>query len=87
MEEAMLWYECQAPGVGGDFLDACDRAFQQIQERPDSYVHVGNGFRRAIMERFPFVIFYEFDDHHVVVNSVFHTARNPEVWKKQLGLD
>ena len=43
-------------------------------------------FRRALVRRFPFEVFYEFDDTRVIVHLVFHTSQDPAKWRARLGL-
>ncbi|MGB6044976.1 MAG: type II toxin-antitoxin system RelE/ParE family toxin [Pirellulales bacterium] len=48
------------------------------------YERVYQDYRRAIVQRFPYVIFYEIDAETVVVYSVFHTAQDPRKWRERL---
>jgi plasmid stabilization system protein ParE len=41
-------------------------------------------YRRAIVHRFPYVVFYEFNVDTIVVYSVFHTAQDPQKWRRRL---
>jgi hypothetical protein len=36
------------------------------------------------MRKFPYAVFFEFDDNLVVVHSVFHCSRNPVEWQSRL---
>ena len=40
---------------------------------------------RAFVRRFPFEVFYQFDDKLVVVHLVFHTSQDPGKWRERLG--
>ena len=51
------------------------------------YRTVVDEFRRALIRRFPFEIFYEPDDHNIVVYAVFHCSQDPDKWKKRLSTD
>jgi plasmid stabilization system protein ParE len=48
------------------------------------YVFVHETYRRALIRRFPFAIFYEYAEGAVTVYSVFHTSRDPEKWRQRL---
>lgn len=67
-------------------LDACDKAFQLIITAPHRHLHVGHGFRRYLMKRFPLAVFYETHEDLLIIAAVFHGARNPDRWQTRLGL-
>jgi hypothetical protein len=49
------------------------------------YTTVFENYRRGLVRRFPYAIFYEYvEDRITVYNSVFHTARDPEKWRQRL---
>jgi hypothetical protein len=41
-------------------------------------------YRRALVRRFPYAVFYEYADGIVKVYCAFHTARDPEKWRERL---
>jgi hypothetical protein len=41
-------------------------------------------YRRALIQRFPFAIFYEYAEAGVTVYAVFHTSRDQEKWRQRL---
>jgi hypothetical protein len=83
-EEALRWYEDKEPGLGLRFLHDLEVLFAAIGRRPDLFQPVRSGFHRAIMRRFPFALFFEFNDELVIVHAVFHCSRNPAVLRKRL---
>lgn len=85
--EALLYYDAREIGLGDAFFLACDEAFRTIAEDPDRHPAVGRGFHRFVMPKYPFAIFYEFDDAELIVASVFNCSRDPQIWRKRLGLD
>jgi hypothetical protein len=86
MIQAANWYDSREPGLGDQFLNACDAAFQLIKSDPARHLHVGRGFHRYLLPRFPFAVFYEFQSDLLIIAAVFHGSRNPSVWQKRLGL-
>jgi hypothetical protein len=86
MLDSASWYDKRESGLGMEFLNACNEAFAKIAANPGRNLHVGKGFHRYLMARFPFGIFYEEGDSLVIV-AVFHGARNPDRWRKRLKLD
>lgn len=41
-------------------------------------------YRRALVRRFPYAVFYEYADNTVTVYCLFHTARDPDKWRTRL---
>jgi plasmid stabilization system protein ParE len=63
--------------LGESFLAAATTAFKQIQAQPRSFQLVREEVRRAIVQRFPYFVFYLFERGQIVVLAVLHTSRNP----------
>ncbi len=78
------WYEACRPGLGEDFLSCVDAAFHVILRQPNSFPIAKDEFRRYLVRRFPYQIFYESDDSAVTIYGVFHTSRDPKVWQDRL---
>ena len=81
-DEAADWYEGQRPGLRREFIYAVDSALTAILRNPLAFpiVH-GSRIRRAVVHHFPFAIIYEAGDDMIVVYAVFHTSRNPLIWR------
>ncbi len=77
--EAYAWYEKRRPGLGEEF--AC---IESIRRTPDLYPVVHDNYRRGLVRRFPYVIFYEFAERTVTIYCVFHTSRDPDKWRQRL---
>jgi len=52
------WYQEQASGLGEDFLNELDYAYQAIIEFFDTWPKFSRNFRRFILSRFPFSVIY-----------------------------
>jgi len=74
---AFLWYEEQRAGLGMDFLDCIEVAIESIARMPEMYVKHHENFRRALIRRFPFSIFYTIEQATVVVHAIFDNRQNP----------
>ena len=42
-------------------------------------------YRRALVRRFPYAVFYEYVKGTVVIYGVFHTSRDPDKWRLRLS--
>ena len=85
-KEALLWYDSQEVGLGDSFLQKCDEVFLIIADDPERHPEIGRGYRRYVIQEFPFAILYEFDDREVIIVSVFNCSRDPQIWKDRLGI-
>jgi toxin ParE1/3/4 len=84
LEGAYGWYEARRLGLGEDFLGCVDACMQVIRRWPEAHEVVHENYRRALVRRFPYAIFYEFMNEEVTVYAVFHTARDPGKWRERL---
>jgi plasmid stabilization system protein ParE len=82
--EAYGWYEKQRVGLGEEFLSCVDAAIERICRSPEMYATVHETYRRALVRRFPYAVFYEYAQGAVTVYCVFHTARDPAKWRLRL---
>jgi plasmid stabilization system protein ParE len=84
--DAYHWYEEQSLGLGMEFLRCVEAALLAIRRTPLSCPTVHESYRRALVRRFPFAIFFEFvpDQNLCVVYSVFHCSQDPEKWRSRL---
>ncbi len=83
IEEAALWYNDKVEGLGNEFLLVLEAKLNAIKRNPNQFQIIYKHIRRAVFERFPYVIFYIIEDNIVYVIAVVHTSRNPKLWKKR----
>ena len=74
IESAYDWYEKQAPGLGRDFVLAIRAANLAIAEHPELYSLRFHGVRRYLLKRFPYAMYYRYNDHSVRILKVFHSG-------------
>ncbi|MGH9928353.1 MAG: type II toxin-antitoxin system RelE/ParE family toxin [Pyrinomonadaceae bacterium] len=82
--EAYSWYESRRIGLGEEFLNCVDACVEGTRRSPEMYTIAHENYRRAFIRRFPYAIFYEYDEGAVTVYGVFHTARDPDKWRQRL---
>jgi toxin ParE1/3/4 len=80
IEEAAVWYEARRAGLGLEFMAAVDRVPADVAEASERFPTWRRPWRRAVMRRFPFVVFFEVEDDRVVVWAVAHVKRTPGYW-------
>ena len=82
---AAQWYDERQAGLGSDFVVRVERASLALIADPGRRGTVAFGLRYWPVERFPYVVFYDFTDTEIVVLGVMHTSRNPDKWRKRCG--
>lgn len=80
IREAYRWYETQAQGLGDDFIEELELAFQAIVEIPETWPKFKKGFRRYILSRFPFAVIYSQINNRLYVIAMMHQSRKPDYW-------
>jgi plasmid stabilization system protein ParE len=83
--EGYGWYERQRVGLGEDFLGSVDACIQAICRTPQMHALFHQNYRRALVRRFPYAVFYEYVDATVIVYCVFHTSLDPAKWRERLA--
>lgn len=81
LSESAEYYSVSRPGLGKEFLDAVDVAFQEIQANPNASEMLAEGHRRKIIHRFPFSIYYKIHHDTIRIVSIAHQSRNPYYWR------
>jgi plasmid stabilization system protein ParE len=82
--EAYDWYEGRRAGLGEEFLSSVDACLESIRRRPEMYPVVHEGYRRSLIRRFPYAVFYAQSAAAVTIYAVFHTSRDPDKWRRRL---
>lgn len=82
--DAYAWYEQQEFGLGEEFLRCVDARIQSIRRNPEMYRVIFETYRRAMLRRFPYVIFYEFVDNLIIVYLISHCSQDPKKWRSRL---
>lgn len=74
--DAYHWYEDQRSGLGNEFLAAAAQIFLILEESPERFPVYYNGFRRAMLDRFPYKVFYRIENTSIIVFRILHAARD-----------
>ena len=83
IQSAYDWYESQEPGVGERFLEAVRKRLEMIREFPESCPIIYRDVRRAVVSRFPYLIFYVVRRTRIAVLAVLHASRSPATWPRR----
>ena len=84
--EAIEWYESRSEGLGDELFIAIEKSKHFIEINPYYYEDKYKGIRKAIVARFPYILYYQIvDESRVLVYAVLHMKRSPKVWRKRRG--
>ena len=85
-QDAASWYEEQRYRLGVEFTEAVEASVGQVLQLPDRYQPVGGDTRIFRMKRFPYYLFYRYNEaeQHVRFVAVMHHRRRPDYWRERL---
>lgn len=83
-EGAQSWYEERTRGLGQEFVTCVQATIEAVRRKPDQFQRVDGDVRRALVRRFPYAILYLADPECVAIIAVFHTSRDPAVWRERV---
>jgi plasmid stabilization system protein ParE len=81
--EAFSWYEQQRAGLGAEFESELNRTFGYVTDMPLAGRLVHRAFRRALLHRFPFTVYFTVTDDLVAIRGVLHNRRDPRTWRRR----
>lgn len=80
IQEAFDWYEFRVTGLGSEFLLVLDALFNSVLRNHKIYQEVYRNVHRALTRRFPYSVFFIAEDKRIVILSVLHVKRSPQIW-------
>ena len=84
--DAAIWYDDRREGLGDNFIDAVSAQVVDNCKMPERFPIVHDNVRQAIIQRFPFVVYFRLVQERVRVLSVFHASREPESSSKRRSI-
>lgn len=84
IEGAALWYEDQRPDLGEIFKGDLFKLIDRIAELPRHFPLLRKPVRRGLLRRFPYAVYFIFEEGMTVVFAVLHQRRDPRVWKRRV---
>ena len=83
--EALQWYESQQVGLSREFLLELETVTDFLSESPFMFPEKYRGVRRAMLNRFPFLVWYRVDGQRVTVLACTHGRLDPKAVSKRLS--
>ena len=82
--ESYAWYEGLRTGLGEEFLSCVDACIEAILRTPTLHGMIHENYRRGLVRRFPYSVFYEHSGGVLTVYGVIHNSRDPDKWRERL---
>jgi plasmid stabilization system protein ParE len=82
-EHAEGWYEAQRPGLGLEFILEIDVAIETVARFPEMYALQYRQTRRVLLRRFPYAMYFTFDNDVVEVFAILHLRRESAAWQQR----
>jgi plasmid stabilization system protein ParE len=81
LQDALDWYEAQSVGLEQRFSKSVNERIKFIANNPEASSIRAEGFRGAQLKKFPYTIYYDYDDAQqmVYVSAVLHDKRDKKI--------
>ena len=84
----MLFYEDRQDGLGRDYFERVSATIESIARDPQQYpVYEGRrlsrDFRRASVDRFPYIVIYQIRPDETLIVAVAHSSQQPGYWESR----
>ena len=74
-------YEGLRRGLGGEFIESVSATLRAVVEAPFRFPVAHRDTRRALLQRFPYNVYFRIRGQVVVVVAVQHGRRHPRQWQ------
>jgi toxin ParE1/3/4 len=74
LADARAWYDQQRAGLGDEFLGSIAVALLRLEENPGQFPIYYREFRRVLVDRFPYKVFFRSHNGTVIVFRILHAA-------------
>lgn len=75
LADASKWYEAKRAGLGHEFLDSVALALRTLAHTAELRPLYYRSFRRVLVARFPYKIFYQVIGDRIVIFRVMHAKQ------------
>ena len=82
--EISLWYRTRKRRLGAEFIDELNRILDRVAEFGELYPIVYRDYRQALLDRFPYRVYYRVLDRGILVLGLLHVRRDRDPFLKDL---
>jgi plasmid stabilization system protein ParE len=65
-------------------VGSLDASMESLRRNPEMCPVVHGVYRRALIRRFPYAVFYEYAEARITVYAVLHASRGPQKTRERL---
>ena len=77
----LAWYRNRSPDAARGLLLAVEEGIRSIRELPLAWpTWRGGPFRKRVLRRFPYSLFYAVHANTIVIFAIAHHSRSPDYW-------
>jgi plasmid stabilization system protein ParE len=80
---ARSWYEEQRVGLGNEFVTSLEHIVDLVSRHPNAFPEIASGYRRTLLPRFPYALYYRVGPQFIEVIACLHTRRLPDRWRRK----
>jgi hypothetical protein len=84
IDNSAFYYRTQEAGLETSFINEIESAISKIQENPERYSIYRKKYRKFVVMKFPFTIFFKIITNLIIVIAVSHHSRHPDYWKYRI---
>jgi plasmid stabilization system protein ParE len=86
LQRSFEWYESQSTGLGYRFIEFVEKVLDIMESHPESFPVKRNSLREASIQRFPYLIVYEYFPKIQKINVV-HIFNSYQYPKKKYSVE
>jgi plasmid stabilization system protein ParE len=79
VQQAYDYFAIRAPGKGEDFLERYFDVTDRIVQNPEAFPQKFDDYRRALVPKYGYAVYYFITDEKSVIVAVIHARRHPRL--------
>jgi plasmid stabilization system protein ParE len=79
IDDAYNWYNNHVQGLGKKFVDDFENTVSKILENPYIYPVTYKTFRRSLLKKFPYSVFYHIDKQTILIIACLHFKQDIDI--------
>ena len=83
LREAFLFYLELSTELGQQFDIEIRALLQRVKSHPMTFPKF-SGYRKAVMARFPYCLFFKIESERILILAVAHQRRRPRYWRTRV---
>lgn len=84
LDEAVMYYDHQLPGLGFRFFQEVSAAIERIRLMPEAWTKVGELTRRCMLKGFPYALLYVIEADEILITALAHLHRDAEHYEDRI---